>query len=55
MSTLYELKKALQEVSDRFSNVWLSSWIPIKVDGKEIESVTFNERTNIVEIKTKEE
>lgn len=51
MDTLYELMLALQQISHRFS----SAWIPLKVDGKEIESVAFNERTNIVEIKTKEE
>lgn len=51
MNTLYELMLALQRISHRFS----SAWIPLKIDGKEIESVVFNDRTNEVEIKTKEE
>ena len=51
VKTLYELKKALQEISRMFTNDWM---LPVKVDGKEIDSVTLND-DNEVEIKTKEE
>ena len=48
MNTLYELIKELFEVSSQIS----STWIPIKVDGKEIESVILTDKLE-VEIKTK--
>ena len=50
MKTLYELKKALQTISMMFTNDWM---LPVKVDGKEIGSVTLNTDTNEIEICTK--
>lgn len=49
MKTVYELLKELSEISSQFS----STWIPIKVGGKEIESVILTDKLE-VEIKTKE-
>lgn len=50
INTLYKLRLALQEIAFRLS----SEWIPLKVDGKEIESVTLTDNFE-VEIKTKQQ
>ena len=49
MKTLYELIETVREITFQVS----STWIPLKVDGKEIESVTLTDNLE-VEIKTKE-
>ena len=48
MKTLYELIEAVREITFQVS----STWIPIKVDGKEIESIILTDKLE-VEIKTK--
>lgn len=51
MRTLYELKDALNSCSMQMS----SDWIPVNVDGKEIDSVELIKKNEewLIEIKTK--